>query len=126
MSITETKPPKPSESLEQELMDYVFSSCEDHNKCLEVWMRNPWEAVSLYEMEVYPNYLELPIAMPAHTYTKEVEEELVIGDVDVAMGKKPVIMLTPRAEAGSYEVDGEMIIINKFGRITNPEDMYDD
>lgn len=116
----------PHEKLELEIMDYVFSDrCKSHENAIAIWKRNPWELVSLYEAIAHPEMLEFPIAFPDHQYTLEIEKDMMNRDVDRALGNPYVIELAERAQPGEYELDdGELAIINRFGRITNPEDIW--
>ena len=118
---------KPSKELEQEIMEYVFSEPSlDHRACMKQWMKNPWEAVSLYEIAVYPEYLDLPLALPTGVKGLSEEEELERA-VEAFMKWEPVVETEPRAAAGEYELDnGKVVVINKFGRITNGADALDD
>ena len=118
---------EPSEELERELMEWVFSAKgTDHNKAVAVWKENPWKAVSLYEAARFPEMLELPLMQPKTTpveadakmLEKMVEEQL-FGIVHIEEG--------PRVGEGEYEMDdGKVAIVNRFGRVTNPEDIYND
>lgn len=117
----------PNEELEQEMMEYIFGDeCKDHHAALAVWNYNPWEAVSLYEAKLYPEMLELPIAFPDEQYTLDIEKDMMNRDIDRSLGFTPIIEKAERAQPGEYLLDdsGEMAIINKFGRITNPEDIW--
>lgn len=115
---------KPDEKLEAEIMEYIFSpQCPDHNKALAQWRKNPWEAVSMYEYAIYPHLLELPLAMPGKVKSRD--EQMLKNDIDRFFGKV-VYETSPRAPEGEYEVDGVMVRINKFGRVENPEDVWDD
>lgn len=113
---------KPSLELEIEIMDFVFSGqCKDHNDALAAWDNNPWEAVSMYESAVYPDNIILPLAVPDGV--RHHQDQLA---VDSHFGIEMNYETCERAEEGEYEVEGNIIYINKFGRITNPEDLYDE
>ena len=113
---------KPSPELEKEIMDFIFSKrCEDHRGALEVWNNNPWIAVSMYEIQHYPEYLGMPIAFPTEVkvpkwFLRKLENEELN-----AMEGEPTIVGYPRAAADTIEVGDITLEINKFGRIVTDE-----
>lgn len=116
---------KPSKDLEEEIMRFIFSNqCEDHNEALETWKKNPWEAVGLYELAHYPHTMDLPLVTPKGVQTPDQTK----ADLDALLGLAPPKPVThERAEGGEYELDdGVIAIVNKFGRVTNPEDIWDE
>ena len=114
---------KPTEELEKEIMEFIFSNrCEDHRAALEVWNNNPWIAVSMYEIEHYPENLGLSLAFPK---TVEVPKWFLrkLRDEEMyAMQGEPLIIGYPRAKPNTFTVGDVTCEINKFGRVITPED----
>ena len=121
---------KPSPELEKEIMEYTFSKqCKDHNAALKVWKSNPWLAVSMYERAVFPEMQQFQLAVPDRIYTPEYEAIKLDEDIQKFLDGDHEIPLVsePRAEEGEYELeDGKIAVVNRFGRIINPEDLFDD
>ena len=117
---------KPSKELEEEIMEYIFSNrCEDHRAAMEIWKNNPWIAVSMYEIEHYPEYLGMPVAFPTEVevpkwFMRKLENE----ELD-AMSGRPTIIGYPRAKADIIEVGDLTLEINKFGRIVTDDEKGD-
>lgn len=115
----------PSDKLEKEVMEFIFGGhCENHNRALKIWNQNPWEAVSLYETAHHPEMLDLPLVLNSKVISTE-EAQL---DRDLAKFFEQVHVETnERAPEGEYDLgSGEIAYINRFGRVTNPEDLWDD
>lgn len=113
---------KPSEELTQEVMEWIFSKKVDHNACLKIWNENPWRAVSMYESVAHPEYLDLPLIMPGKVKTND--SEASDKEIDAFLEGRKYYEERPRATAGEYDSDGVKLIVNKFGRLENPEDIY--
>ena len=118
-----TKTLKPSEELTQEIMEWIFSAKVDHRACLKVWEETPWIAVSMYEAQVYPQYMDLPLIMPGQVKTDDSRANSK--EIDAFINGTVYYEERPRAPEGKYEVDGADAIVNKFGRLENPEDIFD-
>lgn len=116
----------PDKDLEKEIMEWVFSAKGvDHNRALSVWKENPWKAVSMYEAARFPEMLDLPLVQPQDGTVKD-EVMSLERDIDAFFGKVHMEE-GPRASAGEYDFGAaKMAIVNRFGRVTNPEDIYDD
>lgn len=105
---------EPSKELEKEIMEFIFNHKGiDHNACYQVWKNNPWEAVALYEEAMFPEMLALPLA------TKNV------GVMRADSWGAAYARTAPRASEGVFlSPDGRTIIVNRFGRVENEEDIY--
>lgn len=114
---------KPSEELKKEVLDYIYTQKGiDHRKCKAVWDENPWLAVSMYELAMYPAMLELPLATPSGFFN---EEDQLDHDIKAFMSGKPVYCEKPRGKEGEYDMgDGVIAKVNRFGRLENPEDVF--
>lgn len=113
---------KPSDELTKEIMEYIFSAKVNHRDCLKVWEENPWKAVSMYEALKYPDYLELPLIMPGQVKTND--SDASDKEIDAFLNGTTYYEERPRATEGVYDSDGTKMIVNKFGRLENPEDIY--
>ena len=110
---------KPSPELEEEIIEFIFSKrCQDHHGALKIWTEDPWLAVSMYELENAPEQLEKHLVVSRGM--NQLNEEEVL---DLMMGTYQPKSI-PRVAPGEYEFDGIVGIINKFGRLENPEDIY--
>ena len=113
---------KPSDELTHEIMEWIFSKKVDHRACLKIWEENPWRAVSMYEAYAYPDYLELPLIMPGQVKTND--SEASDKEIDAFLNGTVYYEERPRALEGVYDSDGTKMVVNKFGRLENPEDIY--
>ena len=115
--------------LEYEIFSFMFGIMDDrkHNGCLEAWNRNPWEAVSLYELEHYPENLALPLIVPhGLKLPRNVRKRLENEELSLMEGD-PFVYTYPRV--GATEIifpDGAKGIVNRFGRLENADDIYND
>ena len=118
----------PSEELEKEIMEFVFSnSCKDHNACLKMWNNNPWEAVSWYEIAMYPENIGLPLAFPEKVNLPRWLTNRLADEEMLAMKGDHIVLKFPRAEAGPLQTaDGYTGEINKFGRVIIENDDEDE
>ena len=115
---------KPNKELELEVMSYAFSSDSNYRKVLRLWKTNPWLVVSMYEAVVYPNNLALPLVHPNGVYD---ETKQLAKDVDQALQMRIQYPEFERAPEGEYQLDeGVIALVNRFGRVTNPEEVYGD
>lgn len=122
MKKKEQKPP--SDELEKEIIDHIFNRCDDHRGALKIWLEHPWKAVSFYEAAVYPELLSLPLVL--NKEVKISKKERIRKDVDEYFGFY-TIETEERAQKGEYDLGkGDMAIVNKFGRVINPEDIWRD
>ena len=115
---------KPCKELEDEIMGFIFSKqCTDHRAALEVWNNNPWKAVSMYELEHYPENLRYQLAFPAEVevpqwYLRKLQDEEMM-----AMKGEPIVIGYPRSGPDALELDnGKEVQINKFGRVLIEDD----
>ena len=107
--------------MELEVMDYVFSN-SDHRKAMKIWNKNPWLLVSMYEATVYPQNWQLPLVHPGGVYNDQKQLER---DVEEFLNFKIHYPEFERAPAGDYVLDdGTIARVNKFGRVTNPDEVY--
>ena len=115
---------KPNKELELEVMGYAFEGDNDHRKAMRIWNKNPWLLVSMYEAAVYPANYGLPLVHPGGVYDESKQLEK---DVDAFLNSKVNYPEFERAPAGEYVLsDGIVAVVNKFGRVTNPEEVYGD
>lgn len=114
---------KPSKELEMEIMEWIFSkSCDDHHAALKIWNRNPWEAVSLYEIAHYPENLGYQLVFPEEVELPVYLMKRLRNEEQWALKGKPIILKYPRASEMTIEVDGEEVEVNKFGRLIIDDD----
>lgn len=109
---------RPSPELEAEIMEYIFSNrCPDHKEALKIWNKNPWIAVSMYEVHQYPENLAYPIAFPAEVEVPAWYEKKLAHEEVYALEGNPLYVAFPRCEATEVSIDGKVFEVNKFGRV---------
>ena len=113
----------PTNDMIKEIIDYIMSEEVDAKKCIALLKKNPWKAVSMYEAQVYPMAIGLPLAYADGTFD---ENKLMADEVEAFMDLKPFFPTQPRAPKGQYEVDGKTINVNMWGRVLNPGVIWDD
>ena len=114
---------KPCKELEEEIMEFIFSNkCTDHHAALEVWNNNPWVAVSMYEIEHYPENLQWQVAFPKEVEIPSYFQRMLENEEARLMQGKPVINHYPRANPATYTSGDVTLVVNKFGRITVEKD----
>ena len=113
---------RPSKELELEVMSYAFEGDNNHRAAMKIWKSNPWLLVSMYEAVVYPKNYRLPLVHPGGVYDEAKQLER---DVESFMQLKFNYPEFERAPEGDYELDdGIIAIVNRFGRVTNPDEVY--